>query len=154
MKDAIRAAGKHCGVVATGDDNVQKRSRRSSGPSRSAWIPDAVAVRMHNRWRTVGARSRDERRLASGGFTPAVRGSTDGRVNPARSPDVSRRAQPPISTMAKANSEYATSASLFEGTHVEVESFARHLPEIASYQLAGPHGVIVLSPKVTATRPR
>jgi len=40
---------------------------------------------------------------------------------------------------------------LFEGTHVEVESFARHLPEIASYQLAGPHGVIVLSPKVTAT---
>jgi len=58
MKDAIRAAGKHCGVVATGDDNVQKRLAQEFGAIALGMDTGCCCVRCTTRWRTWGAIAR------------------------------------------------------------------------------------------------
>jgi phosphoglycerate dehydrogenase-like enzyme/2-keto-3-deoxy-L-rhamnonate aldolase RhmA len=148
LKDALRGAGKHCGVVATGDENVQQRLQqgfRAIGLGFDAGLllrslrASLVAVGRDRVMRADLTTEQPDARDTLGGLTPPARQAKPFRV--ALTGDFFDADKPKYREIG---------LELFEATGVEVERFARHLPEIATYQLAGPNGVIVLTPRVTA----
>lgn len=150
MKDAIRAAGKHCGVVATSDANVQQRLEE--GFRALALGMDAGLILRALKASLAGV-GRD-RKLAADLTVPAARSACKG----SESDPCSRGGQTPFRvaltgdfTDASGTPKYRDiGLSLFENTGVAVSPFTEHQHEIRPEQLADAHGVIVLSPRVTA----
>lgn len=154
-KDVLRAAGRHCGVVATSDINVQERI--AQGFSAVCLGFDAGLLIRSLRAALAGV-DRDRPMRADGTIT---RDAASGLSDTARAADAARgvASSPPKPFRVALTADFFDGEALkyrdiglnlFERTGVEVERFARHLPEIATYQLAGPNGAIVLTPRVTA----
>ena len=144
MKDAVRAAGKHCGVVATGDDNLRHRVAQGF---RAVGLGMDAGLLIRSVRTSLASVGRDRPMQAD--FSVV-----------ADSPPESPRPTSAKPFRVALTGDFRDSVgemnyrdiglNVVEGTPVEVEFFARHLPEIATYQLAGPNGVIVLTPRVTA----
>jgi phosphoglycerate dehydrogenase-like enzyme/2-keto-3-deoxy-L-rhamnonate aldolase RhmA len=151
MKALLRAAGKQCGVVATSDDNLQQRLEegfRAVGLGMDAGL---LLRSLRNSLANVG-RDRVMRADLSipgtAGVSPALRAAETIGV-PGRKPfrvAFTGDFHDPEGTIKYRD----IGLDALVDTNIEVEFFARHLPEIATYQLAGPNGVIVLTPRVTA----
>ncbi|MBN9120637.1 MAG: hypothetical protein J0I06_16040 [Planctomycetes bacterium] len=138
-KDALRAAGKHCGVVATGDANVQERLAQGF---RAIGLGMDAGLLIRSLRASLAGVGRDRAMSADLSAPPAVPGKSKRPFRVALTADF---------TAADGTLKYRDiGLGLFEGSGVEVERFARHLPEIVTYQLAGPNGAIVLTPRVTA----
>lgn len=145
MKDQLRAAGKHCGVVATSDENLHQRIQQGFR---------AIALGMD-----TGLLLRSLRSSLSG----------VGRNRPMQA-DLSLPAEPPppSNKLAKRSSPFRVvltgdffdeagrprypemGLELFEGRGIEVQRFHEHRLEIGADQLGDAQGVIVLSPRVSA----
>ena len=155
MKDAIRAAGKHCGVVATGDDNVQQRLAQGFG---AIALGMDTGMLLRSLKASLAGVGRDRKMTADLGFpgsaavpaasyrraggTPADPGIPGKPFRVALAADfVDAAGKPKYSDIG---------LSLFDGKPVVAEPFVQHLPEIASHQLEGANGVIVLTPRVSA----
>ncbi|HEV3387290.1 MAG TPA: aldolase/citrate lyase family protein [Gemmata sp.] len=145
MKDQLRQSGKHCGVVATSDENVQQRLQQGFR---------AIALG-----------------IDSGLFIRSLRGSlaSVGR-NRSMQPDLSVPTVPaePVLSETKRKRPFRVALTgdffdeenrprypdigleLFEGKGIEVLRFQEHRVEIGNDQLADANAVIVLSPRVTA----
>ena len=109
------------------------------------WPQSGVIARCGRTWRAVGRES-PEHAAALGGLTPPARRGSTKPFRVAFTGDF----HDPEGTVKYRD----IGLDALVDTNIEVEFFARHLPEIATYQLAGPNGVIVLTPRVTADEPR
>ncbi len=148
MKDSIRAAGKHCGVVATGDDNVQKRLAQGFGAIALGMDTGMLLRSLKASLAGVGRDRKMTADLVGSPHSPSADPAPGASGLPTKPFHVALTAD---FTDADGKPKYSDiGLLLFEGTRVEVAPFARHLPELASYQLEGANGVIVLSPHVTA----
>jgi phosphoglycerate dehydrogenase-like enzyme/2-keto-3-deoxy-L-rhamnonate aldolase RhmA len=151
LKDTLRAAGKHCGVVATSDDDVQQRLGQGF---RAIGLGMDAGLLIRSLRASLAGVGRD--RVMSADLTSGratVESSTGALVPLARQPHAKpfRVALTGDFFDDEDTPKYRDiGLGLFEGTSVEVERFARHMPEIATDQLVGPNGVIVLTPRVTA----
>ena len=158
MKDAIRAAGKHCGVVATSDENVQQRLGQGFGAIALGMDTGMLLRSLHSslagvgRDRAMHADLAKRADLASGRVYPGrFEEEKTAGINPA-----ARRAFR-VALTGDFNDSTGTpkysdiGLSLFKSTCVATHSFPRHEAELAADQLAGANGVIVLTPRVTAT---
>lgn len=149
VKDTLRAAGKHCGVVATSDENVQQRLAqgfRAIGLGMDAGL-------MLRALRASLAGVGRERVMRADLTSDTTRVSNSGRTPPARQEQTKpfRVALTGDFFTADGSPKYPDiGLDLFKGTAIEVESFAEHRAEIGANQLAGANGVIVLTPRVTA----
>jgi phosphoglycerate dehydrogenase-like enzyme/2-keto-3-deoxy-L-rhamnonate aldolase RhmA len=151
MKDAIRAAGKHVGVVATSDANVQQRL--SEGFRALALGMDAGLL-LRSLKASLANVGRD-RKLTADLAVPLARRASEGVQDDPRL----RVGLTPFTvaltgdfTDADGKPKYRDiGLSLFENTGVAIRSFPEHHPEIRAEQLAGANGVIVLTPRVTAS---
>ena len=150
MKDTLRAAGKHCGVVATSDENVQQRL--TEGFQAIALGMDAGLLLRSLRTSLVGV-GRDRAMTAdlasdtnaNRGLTPPARQEKSIRQKPFRV------ALTGDFTSADGTPKYRDiGLDAFAGTSIEVQSFSQHRGEIGADQLGGANGVIVLTPRVTA----
>jgi phosphoglycerate dehydrogenase-like enzyme/2-keto-3-deoxy-L-rhamnonate aldolase RhmA len=153
LKDTLRAAGKHVGVVATSDENVQQRLQQ--GFSAIGLGMDAGMLLRSLRASLVGVGRDRQMRAdlslpASGVVEPTVRGSENSRLTPAaRHPF--RVALTGDFTDASGQPKYRDiGLDTFKDTNIAVHSFAEHRGEIGADQLTGANGVIVLTPRVTA----
>lgn len=152
MKDAIRAAGRHCGVVATSDENVQQRIAQGFG---ALALGMDAGLLLRSLKASLSAVGRDRALTAdlSGGRQPSEssREVQLGGLTPPTRRAAFRVALTADFHDAAGNLKYSDiGLSLFEGSPIRVERFAEHRAEIAADQLDGPHGVIVLSPRVSA----
>jgi phosphoglycerate dehydrogenase-like enzyme/2-keto-3-deoxy-L-rhamnonate aldolase RhmA len=145
MKDAIRHAGKQCGVVATSDDNV--RARLDQG-FRAVGLGFDAGLLIRSLRNSLAAVGRDSIMRADLSATPI----------PAAEPPRHHKPAKPFRVAFTGDFHDPTGNLTYRDigldalvdSSLEVEFFARHLPEIATYQLAGPNGVVVLSPRVTS----
>ncbi|HUR52597.1 MAG TPA: aldolase/citrate lyase family protein, partial [Gemmataceae bacterium] len=156
LKDTLRAAGKHCGVVATSDDNVQQRLAQGFRAIGLGMDAGLLIRSLRASLAGVGRDNVMSADLASGGRKPPG-GSQAQLPGGLRHPACQQDAKPFRVALTgdffddDEKPKYRDiGLGLFDGTGVEVERFARHMPEIATYQLVGPNGVIVLTPRVTA----
>ncbi len=147
MKDTLRAAGKHCGVVATGDTNVQQRLQQGFRAIGLGFDTGLIL-------RSLRAS------LASVGRDRVVAADLSVLSSPTAEPPraVTNRAKPFRVALtsdffdADDKPKYRDiGLDRFGGTAIEVAPFAEHRAEIGANQLAGANGVIVLTPRVTAT---
>jgi phosphoglycerate dehydrogenase-like enzyme/2-keto-3-deoxy-L-rhamnonate aldolase RhmA len=145
MKDQLRRAGKHCGVVATSDENLQQRleqgfraialgidsglllrslraSLASVGRNRSMQPDLSIPTVPAEPVRSEAKRKRQIRVALTGDFFD--------EENRPRYPDIG--------------------LELFEGKEIVVQRFREHRVEIGSDQLTDANAVIVLSPRVTS----
>jgi phosphoglycerate dehydrogenase-like enzyme/2-keto-3-deoxy-L-rhamnonate aldolase RhmA len=145
MKDAIRRAGKHCGVVAISDENVQQRL---SEGFRAVGLGFDAGLLIRSLGNALTAVGRDRAMRADLSVPPL----------PALEPPRIAKPVKPFRVAFTADFHDPSGNVTYRDigldalvdSSIEVEFFARQLPEIATYQLAGPNGVIVLSPRVTA----
>jgi phosphoglycerate dehydrogenase-like enzyme/2-keto-3-deoxy-L-rhamnonate aldolase RhmA len=145
LKVTLRAVGKHCGIVATSDDNVQQRLQQGFRAI-GLGMDDGLLIRSLRASLAGVGRDRAMSADLSASSQPAV-----------ESPYAAMKREKPFRVALTGDFFDDDSKpryrdiglGLFEGTAVEVERFARHVPEVSAYQLAGPNGVIVLSPRVT-----
>ena len=150
MKDTLRAAGKHCGVVATSDENVQERLRE--GFRAVALGMDAGLMLRSLRASLAGVGlDRVMRADLSAGVPPAPRAEAPtarGASGPRSKPF--RVALTGDFTSADGTPKYRDiGLDSFDGACIAVQSFAQHHAEIGADQLGGVNGVIVLTPRVT-----
>jgi len=150
MKDAIRAAGKHCGVVATSDDNVRQRLEQGF---RAVALGMDAGLMLRSLKASLANVGRD-RKLTADLSAPLARRASEGtpddpRLRVGLTPF--RVALTGDFTDAAGKPKYSDiGLSLFENTGVAVRTFSEHTPEIQPAQLAGANGVIVLTPRVSA----
>jgi phosphoglycerate dehydrogenase-like enzyme/2-keto-3-deoxy-L-rhamnonate aldolase RhmA len=154
MNAAIRAAGKHCGVVATSDDNV--RQRLAEGFRALALGMDAGLMlrSLKASLTNVGRDRKLTADLASGGRQPPD--ATTSASEPIRGLTPPARHSFRVAITGDFHDAAGTpryrdiGLSLFDGTSIAVQAFAQHQAEIATDQLLDANGVIVLTPRVTA----
>lgn len=152
MKETLRRAGKHCGVVATSDADVQLRLEQGF---RAIGLGMDAGLLLRSLRSSLAAVGRDHvmrADLASGG-RESPGGTTGGLTPPARQ----EHAKPfRVAFTGDFHDSNGTvkyrdvGLDMLVDTNLEVEFIARHLPELAANQLTGTNGVIVLSPRVTA----
>ncbi|HEY3789906.1 MAG TPA: aldolase/citrate lyase family protein, partial [Urbifossiella sp.] len=151
MKDAIRTAGKHCGVVATSDDNVKQRLAQGFGAIALGMDTGMLLRSLHNSLANV---DRDRSLRADLASPPSESANFETAKNRGLTPSARQPFRVALTADffdADGQPKYRDiGLSLFEGTPVQVESLARHIPELAPHQLAGPNGAIVLTPRVSA----
>jgi phosphoglycerate dehydrogenase-like enzyme/2-keto-3-deoxy-L-rhamnonate aldolase RhmA len=169
MKDTIRAAGKHCGVVATSDSDVQKRLEQGF---RAVALGMDAGLMLRSLKASLACVGRDRKltaELSAGSAGVLARNSSGacGETSIAsgasskwpgavagedpRAPRNFNVALTADFTDGDAKPKYSDiGLSLFDGTGVATQSFPQHTPEIQPDQLAGANGVIVLTPRVTA----
>jgi phosphoglycerate dehydrogenase-like enzyme/2-keto-3-deoxy-L-rhamnonate aldolase RhmA len=156
-KDTLRAAGKHCGVVATSDANVQERLGQGF---RAIGLGMDAGLLIRSLKASLAGVGRDRKMssdLASGGCKPPEEANTrkdDVRELGGLTPHARqfRVALTGDFTESDGTPKYRDiGLNTFEGTGIAVHSFAQHRAEISAEQLAGANGVIVLTPKVSAT---
>ena len=152
-KDAIRAAGKHCGVVATGDETVQQRLAQGF---RAVGLGFDGGLLLRSLRASLAAVGRDRGMRADLSVPPVA--DAPGSPTAPRAGSVSDRSKPPFRVALTGDffepdgrPKYRdVGLDAFAGSAVEVRPFATHRSEIVPEQLAGAHGVIVLTPRVTA----
>jgi len=145
MKDAIHRAGRTCGIVATSDDNARARIEQGFGAVGLGFDAGLLIRSLRNSLAAVG-RDGVMRADLSAARAPVSETPQTGRaVKPFRAA-FTADFRDPSGTVTYRD----IGLDELVDSSIEVEFFARHLPEIATYQLAGPNGVIVLSPRVTA----
>jgi phosphoglycerate dehydrogenase-like enzyme/2-keto-3-deoxy-L-rhamnonate aldolase RhmA len=151
MKDAIRRAGKHCGIVATSDENVQQRLSQGF---RAVGLGFDAGLLIRSLRNSLAAVGRDAVMRAD--LTSPV-ADAPGSPERWRAGSVSDRRKPFRVALTADFHDPAGNVTYRDigldalvDSSIEVEFFARHFSEIASYQLAGLNGAIVLSPRVTA----
>jgi phosphoglycerate dehydrogenase-like enzyme/2-keto-3-deoxy-L-rhamnonate aldolase RhmA len=157
MKDAIRAAGKHCGVVATGDDDVRRRVEQGF---RAVALGMDAGLMIRSLRASLAVVGRDRPILAdlSVPAGPGSAGLWPASAKADETPAVPGKAAKPFRVAFTGDFHNPEGTVTYRdvgldslaGTGVEVDFFARHLPEIAPYQLASANGVVVLTPRVTA----
>jgi phosphoglycerate dehydrogenase-like enzyme/2-keto-3-deoxy-L-rhamnonate aldolase RhmA len=178
LRETLRAAGKHCGVLTTSDENVQERL--AQGFSAIGLGMDAGLLLRSLRTALAGV-GRDRVMRADLGVFPGSAGEPlpprGGNLSPAQATQsdgprasgfTGTRVQPAGGTPALQGKPFRvaltgdfysadgtpkyrdTGLGVFDGTHVTVHSFAQHRAEIGADQLAGANGVIVLTPRVSA----
>jgi phosphoglycerate dehydrogenase-like enzyme/2-keto-3-deoxy-L-rhamnonate aldolase RhmA len=145
MKDIIRQAGKHCGVVATSDVNLRQRVEQGFR---------FVAIGMDSGMLLRSVRAS----LAALGRDCGLRADlASAKAIPSQPQTAPRRAAPWRLALtgdfndAEGRPRYRDiGLGLFDGTAIHVQPFADHRAEIGADQVAGCNGVIVLTPRVTA----
>ncbi len=152
MKDAILAAGKHCGVVATGDDNVQQRLAQGFGAIALGMDTGMLLRSLKASLAGVGRDRRMTADLASPG-SAAVPAASNRRAG-------GTPADPGKPFRVALTGDFYSEddvpryqdigLGLFEGTSVEVRRINHHLPEVVPDQFLGGNALIVLTPRVTA----
>jgi len=148
LKNTLRASGKHCGVVATSDENVQQRLEQGF---RAIGLGFDAGLLIRSLRASLAAVGRDQPMRADLEYRPH-----SPREDSARS--ASGLPAKPFRLLFTADFHDTGGALKYRdvgldallGSSIEVDFMARHLPEIAPYQLKGADGVIVLTPKVTA----
>jgi len=152
MKEQLRRAGKHCGIVATSDENVQQRLAQGF---RAVGLGFDTTLLLRSLRASLAGVGRDRAMRADLSTSPVELTSLGVLTPPARQ----ERAKPfrVMFTGDFHNAEGTVSyrdigldALVEMAETIEVDFFARNLPEIAPYQLEGANGAIVLSPRVTA----
>ena len=148
MKDAIRVAGKHCGVVATSDADVQKRLEQGF---RAIALGMDAGLMLRSLKASLAGVGRDRKLTAD--LVPHKIGET-GQVAAGTAADPVKSFRVALTadfTDAAGKPKYSDiGLSLFDGTNVKAQAFPQHTPEIRPEQLADANGVIVLTPRVTA----
>ena len=155
MKDQIRAAGKHCGVVATSNDNMQQRI--GQGFRLIALGMDAgLLLRSLKGSLATAGRDRTINAELTVPLEPAAQ-ATDRQESLAcaagsRKSSIFRVALTGDFTDAEGKPRYRDiGLSIIEHSPgIIVKPFDEHRPEVGSDQLAGINGAIVLTPRVTA----
>jgi phosphoglycerate dehydrogenase-like enzyme/2-keto-3-deoxy-L-rhamnonate aldolase RhmA len=146
MKDRIRRAGKHCGVVATSVENVRQRIDQGF---RGIGLGMDAGLLIRSLRASLAAVGRDRRMRSDLTVDPEAR-SEGG-------PRLARRA--PHFTVALTGDFHDSTGrprfrdiglSQFEGTGIEVRPFVEHRPEVGADQLVAANAVIVLAPRITA----
>ena len=156
MAETLRAAGKHCGVVATSDENVRQRldqGFRAIGLGmdaglfiRSLRASLAGVGRDRLMQADLGVPSATSENRVPTSSAPSNRGLTaPARLKPFRVA-LTGDFQNPDGTPKYRD----IGLDVFAGSSVEVSAFPQHRAEIGADQLAGANGVIVLTPRVTA----
>jgi len=148
LKDIIRGAGKHCGIMATGDEDLQRRlgqGFRSIGLGMDAGL---LIRSLRTSLAPIG-RDRPMRADLSSPHTPCADQPAHGVCGlPSRPFCVALTGD---FTDADGRPKYRdTGLDVLDGTGIELRRIAEHRPELGADQLAGMNGVIVLTPKVTA----
>ncbi len=155
-KDTLRAAGRQCGVVATNDANVQERIAQGFRAIGLGFDAGLLIRSLRTALASVGRDETMRADLASPGTAGILPPSP---MEAGGSPAVPGKAEPfRIAFTADFHNAEGTvkyrdiglDSLADEAANVEVDFFARHLPEIAPYQLEGANGAIVLTPRVTA----
>ncbi len=154
LKDTIRAAGKHCGVVATGTANLGERLEQ--GFRMLALGLDGArscSDRCTNRWPPSAAIAASGRDLRSS--APVVR-----RNHRAVRREVMNDSRPPLFRVALTSDFFQADGStrypdiglsVFENQpHIHWSRFAEHISPVRAEQVADAQGVIVLTPAITA----
>ena len=158
LKDTLRAAGKHCGVVATSDANVQQRLHEGFRAIALGMDAGLLLRSLRASLADVGRDRAMSADLASGGRKPLEETQTHlggirllgGLTPPARQRPF-RVALTGDFTSADGTPKYRDiGLDVFENKGVVVQPFAQHRAEIGADQLGGANGVIVLTPRVTA----
>ncbi len=154
MKDALRAAGKHCGAVATGDENVQQRLAQGFRVIGLGFDTGLMLRSLRASLAGVGRDRVMSADLKCGPIAPRADSSAP-KEKTARG---LLSGQKPFRVAltgdfftADGTAKYRDiGLDQFNGTAIQVEPFAEHRTEIGANQLAGTNGVIVLTPRVTA----
>ena len=154
MKNLLRQAGKHCGVVATSDDNVQHRLAQGF---HAIGLGMDAGMLLRSLRMSLSAVGRDQPIRADLSVSATSTAVPAAEVTKA----VGAAAVPgkkPFRLVFTADFHDAEGALRYRdvgldtllGSSIETDFMARHLPDIAPYQLKGADGVVVLTPRVTA----
>ena len=147
MKDVLRAAGKHCGVVGTSDENVQLRVQQGF---RAVGLGMDAGLLLRSLRASLAAVGRDRAIRADLSCDAHTLEPLPGARGPRTSAKPFRVALTGDFFNTDGSTKYRDiGLDRFRGTVVEVESFAEHRAEVGANQLAGANGVIVLTPRVT-----
>jgi phosphoglycerate dehydrogenase-like enzyme/2-keto-3-deoxy-L-rhamnonate aldolase RhmA len=151
LKNVLRRAGKACGVMATSDADVRRRSDegfRAIGLGADAGL---LIRSLRTSLATVG-RDRVMRADLSAPSSPvAERPESSGRGATGLFSKPFRVALTADFHDADGRPHYRdTGLDLLAGTPVEVRPVAEHRSEVGADQLVGANGLIVLTPRVTA----
>lgn len=155
MKDALRAAGKYVGVVATSDENVQQRLGQGFNAIGLGFDAGLLLRSLRTslagvgRDRTIHADlSAPVLSLGRPSSTEPVAGET-----PTNPPNVTKPFRVALTGdfyAADGTPKYRDiGLSVFDGTRIDVRRFNWHSPEITPDQFPTTNGVIVLTPRVT-----
>lgn len=148
LKDQLRQAGKHCGVVATNETDIQRRLQQGFRFIGLGMDAGLLIRSLRNLLGSVGRDQQMRADLSAPQSTPhAPREVLAPRAN-----------APPFRVAltgdffdAKGKLRYRDiGLDLFNHTSIENFAFSQHRHEIGGDQLDGANGVIVLSPRVTA----
>jgi phosphoglycerate dehydrogenase-like enzyme/2-keto-3-deoxy-L-rhamnonate aldolase RhmA len=143
-KDILRAAGKHCGVVVTGDANVQERLAQGF---RAIGLGFDTGLLLRSLRASLAGVGRDRAIRADLSVSP----QPTEPAQPVRSEKPFRVALTGDFVTAEGAPKYRDiGLDTFAGTGVTVHPFAQHRKEIGADQLRSANGVIVLTPRVTA----
>lgn len=150
-KDTLRAAGKHCGVVATGDANVQERLGQGFRAIGLGFDAGLLIRSLRASLASVGRDRAMSADLQCCPFAPLAEAKTTrGACGPHSKPF--RVALTGDFTSVDGSPKYRDiGLDSFTNSNIVVQPFAQHRAEIGADQLAGANGVIVLTPRVTAT---
>lgn len=165
MKDVIRKAGRHCGIVATSDADVQRRleqgfrsiglgmdagllirSLRTSlaSVSRDQVIKASMEVPewgLSLRERETGSHEPQKPSTATSPAFRSAKGHTNATFRVALTGDFSANGQPRYRDIG---------LDVLEAAGIHAKSFEEHRPIIGADQIGDANGVIVLSPRVNA----
>ncbi|MCE9567702.1 MAG: hypothetical protein K8U57_37350 [Planctomycetes bacterium] len=155
LKDTLRTAGKHCGVVATGDSNVQQRLQQGF---RAIALGMDTGLMLRSLRASLSAVGRDQQMRTDLECSPLAPRADSSRTAAGSARGASGLQSRPFRvaltgdfTDANGQPKYRDiGLDTFEGSGVAVHAFAEHRGEIGADQLANANGVIVLTPRVTA----
>jgi phosphoglycerate dehydrogenase-like enzyme/2-keto-3-deoxy-L-rhamnonate aldolase RhmA len=151
MKDTLRAAGKHCGVVAVGEDDVQRRLEQGFRAIGLGMDAGLLMRSLRTSLAGIGRDSQMRADLSCGSLNPRVAETrAQGAVGPHSGAKPFRVALTGDFREPDGRPKYRdTGLDVFKGTSVECAMFPEHRPDIGADQLASTNGVIVLTPRVT-----
>jgi phosphoglycerate dehydrogenase-like enzyme/2-keto-3-deoxy-L-rhamnonate aldolase RhmA len=147
LKDVLRQAGKHCGVTATGDIDVQRRLNEGFR---------AIGLGMD-----AGMLIRSLRTALAGvGRDWAMRADLSCPHAPREESARGACGQPSRPFRVALSGDFVDAAgkpryrdigtNLFQGSGIEVRPFTEHRAEVGAEQLDGANAAIILTPRVTA----
>jgi len=145
-KDTIRKAGKHCGVVAISNENLQERLQQGFR-FLALGIDSGMLIRSLRASLSVVGRDRGMRADLSVPAEPLAAPTGMGSKKP-RNFRVALTGDFNDSSGKPRYRDIGT--SILEGAGIEIRPFAEHRADVAPDQLSGVNGVIVLTPRVTA----
>jgi len=163
LKDVLRKAGKQCGIIATSDDDVQRRMGQGF---RAIGLGADAGLLIRSLRTSLAAVGRDQAMRAdleaprrSEPAEPDAPSEGDAAHGPSRRPGSTSLSGPKHFRVALTGDFQDASGrpryrdiglDRFADSAIEIQRFKEHRPEIGADQLAGANAAIVLSPRVTA----